>query len=96
MAAIVENPDDAMAVSSTVIIVTSLLGGAFFTFEHTDAWMQWLTGMLPQRSLMALAEGLEQGLPWSDALGPILHIVAMALGAVGSLTTAGRFLEGRY
>lgn len=52
VASTIESPDDGMAVSGSAIIVTSLLGGTFFVFEHTDAFMRFATRLLPQRSIM--------------------------------------------
>lgn len=97
-AATIENPDDAMAVSSTVIIVTSLLGGTFFAFEHDDAFMQWLTRLLPQKSIMAIAEGLEQSVSRAELFAPLLHIVAVSavLCGIGWALCAGRFRRGAY
>lgn len=102
IAATVEDPDDGMAVAAAAIIVTSLLAGAFFAFEHEDAFMKVLTGMLPQKSLLAAAEILERGLPGAETaaqlVGPVAHVVgaALLLVAGGWFVCRRRFRAGAY
>lgn len=98
MASVVENPDDAMAVASSVIVVTSLLGGTFFVFEHDDAFMQIITRLLPQRSLVQIASGIEQGWSSGQLTGMVGHVVAIAfvLLVAGWIICERRFQAGRY
>lgn len=98
MASVIENPDDAMAVASSVIVVTSLLGGTLFVFEHDDAFMQVITRLLPQRSLVQIASGLEQGWSSGQLTGLVGHVVAVAfvLFIAGWIICERRFYAGRY
>lgn len=102
VAATVEDPDDGMAVAAAAIIVTSLLAGAFFAFEHEDAFMKVLTGLLPQKSLLAAAETLERGLPATETVGqlvgPVAHVVgaSLLLVAGGWAVSRRRFRAGAY
>lgn len=110
IAAVIENPDDGMAVASSTIIVTSLLAGSFFAFEHEDAVMQFATGLLPQKGLLDLASILERvvtvgpgtsgvsGSVLGEMAGPVLHVVAVALimCAAGWAVCARRFRAGSY
>lgn len=98
LASLIENPDDGMAVASSVIIVTSLLGGSFFVFEHEDAVMRILTDLLPQTSLMDIAANLERGWSIGQIADPVVHVVAvaLALAVTGWIVCERRFRAGAY
>lgn len=98
VAALVENVDDGMAVASGAIIVTSLLGGTFFVFEHDDALVEWLTRALPQKHVMNIAANFEAGLATLHLLPSGLYVlgVATAFFVAGGLVCVKRLRQGAY
>lgn len=98
VAALVENVDDGMAIASGAIIVTSLLGGTFFVFEHDDALVEWLTRALPQKHVMNIAVNFEAGLATLHLLPSGLYVlgVATAFFVAGGLVCVKRLRQGAY
>ncbi|BFH14263.1 ABC transporter permease [Paenibacillus melissococcoides] len=93
----IDEIDNAVTTASSLILVTSLLSGGFYTVEHEGA-MNALTYWLPQRQYMAAVTSLERGAAYADAVWPLVYVLVLSgiLFAAGALICRRRCQAGRY
>ncbi|WCR28603.1 ABC transporter permease [Paenibacillus thiaminolyticus] len=94
----IDDIDNAVTTASSLILVTSLLSGGFYTIEH-EGWMNVLTYWLPQRHFMAAVTSLERGgAAHGDAIWPALYVFGLCciLFAAGAMICRRRCQAGRY
>ena len=82
--ALIRKSDSANMAGSAIVVLTSVLSGSFYSFEKGNAVLEAVIKVLPQKSLLALANGMETGAAF-HALAPhagyvlILTIALLAL-----------------
>ncbi|CAH8770591.1 ABC transporter permease [Paenibacillus dendritiformis] len=93
----IDEIDNAVTTASSLILVTSLLSGGFYTVEH-EGVMNMLTYWLPQRQYMAAVTSLERGAAYGDAVWPVLYVLVLSgiLFAAGAMICRRRCRAGRY
>lgn len=93
----IDEIDNAVTTASSLILVTSLLSGGFYTVEH-ERVMNMLTYWLPQRQYMAAVTSLERGAAYGDAVWPVLYVLVLSgiLFAAGAIICRRRCRAGRY
>lgn len=93
----IDEIDNAVTTASSLILVTSLLSGGFYTVEH-EGVMNMLTYWLPQRQYMAAVTSLERGAAYGDAVWPVLYVLVLSgiLFAAGAIICRSRCRAGRY
>ncbi|PZM66076.1 ABC transporter permease [Paenibacillus dendritiformis] len=93
----IDEIDNAVTTASSLILVTSLLSGGFYTVEH-EGVMNMLTYWLPQRQYMAAVTSLERGAAYGDAVWPVLYVLVLSgiLFAAGAIICRRRCRAGRY
>lgn len=93
----IDEIDNAVTTASSLILVTSLLSGGFYTVEH-EGVMNMLTYWLPQRQYMAAVTSLERGAAHGDAVWPVLYVLVLSgiLFAAGAIICRRRCRAGRY
>lgn len=93
----IDEIDNAVTTASSLILVTSLLSGGFYTVEH-EGVMNMLTYWLPQRQYMAAVTSLERGAAYGDTVWPVLYVLVLSgiLFAAGAIICRRRCRAGRY
>lgn len=75
--------DSANMTASPLIVLTSILGGTFYTFAHSNQIMNALINVLPQKNFISFVNGLERGslnLHHYQQLGYCLIMIAVLTG----------------
>lgn len=53
--------DSANMTASPLIVLTSILGGTFYSYAHSNQIMNALINVLPQKNFIAFVNGMEKG-----------------------------------
>lgn len=69
--------DSAKMTGNTIIIMTSILAGGFYAFDKGNRALGMLITILPQKSYLLLADGLEQGGTLTTCLFPLVYLLAL-------------------
>lgn len=56
-----KNMDSANMTASPLIVLTSILGGTFYSYAHSNQIMNALINVLPQKNFIAFVNGMEKG-----------------------------------
>lgn len=83
MNALIKNADSANMISSAIVVLTSILGGAFYAFQPQSAMLNRLVEALPQHAILAIAQNLEQGSDMFLHSFDILYVIIWVLGFFG-------------
>ncbi|GIP33193.1 ABC transporter permease [Paenibacillus sp. J2TS4] len=92
-----EHNDNMLVLSGSLIVLTSLLSGSFYSFSP-EGPMKWVTAVLPQKQFLTAVEGLEQHVPVVEWGGSVLYLLILSGGllAAGWLICRRRLADGRY
>ena len=74
-------PDPADMLGSSLIVLTSLFSGAFFSLDRANDVTRVLSSVLPQHQVMELVGSLEQGVVSPVALGSVVAVVLVMVAA---------------
>ncbi|KNF08305.1 ABC-type multidrug transport system, permease component [Gottschalkia purinilytica] len=95
---VVEKMDDVMSLSSSIIVLTSIFSGSFYSINNTNIFLKKLINLLPQKNYLDLAQGIESGKPimnYVPQIGYLLTLVILLYGC-GIIICKRKFNEGRY
>lgn len=97
MTAWIDSADNAMMAAASMIVLTSLLSGSFYTFSH-DGFMKVIVSLLPQKQFLNLVQGLEHRPATADSVRQIGYLLFFSaiLFAAGWTICRRRSKEGRY
>jgi len=98
VSSIVEKVDNVSTAGATIIVLTSLLSGSFYSFNNKNVIFNGFVSLLPQKNFMSLVQGIEQGNSFVNYLPQFSYIIilSLALFVMGSMICKKRFNEGRY
>ncbi|MBU5442312.1 ABC transporter permease [Paenibacillus sp. MSJ-34] len=97
MTAWIDSLDNAMMAAASIIVLTSILSGSFYTFSH-GGLMKVVVSLLPQKQFLNLVQDLEQRTATaagSQQIGYLLVFTAI-LFVAGWAICRRRSKEGRY
>ena len=96
--AFVEKEDNAMTLAGAIIVLTSLLSGAFYTIDHNNWIIKTFNSILPQTFVLRIVQGVEQELLASSYFPEIAYLLltTMLLFTVGLWVCRKRFNRGAY
>ncbi len=96
MSSVMENADNCMTLGSTVVTLTSILAGSFYSFNSGNAMVKNLIGVLPQKSYLNLVQGIEQGKALGAFLPQLGYMLALSilLFALGAVICKRKFNQG--
>ncbi len=96
--ALVEKEDNAMTLAGAIIVLTSLLSGAFYTIEHNNWAIIAINNILPQTHILKIVQGVEQNLQPSLYAFEIVYLLftAIILLMTGLWVCRNRFNQGYY
>lgn len=75
---LIRKPDNANMLGNAVMVLTSVLAGGFYSFSKSNAVVDHILKLLPQKQFMDFAQYLQNGSALSH-MGPLLYVVAFAL-----------------
>ncbi len=98
IAAFVEKEDNAMTLAGAIIVLTSLLSGAFYTVDHTNWIIKAVGSMLPQTHILKIVQGVEQNLHMSLYTLEVAYLIftTLILFSAGLWVCRNRFNQGYY
>ncbi len=70
----IKKPDNANMFGNSILIVTSTLAGAFYSFSKSNALLDNLIHILPQKQFLEFAVNLQNGEEWQH-LFPLVYVV---------------------
>ena len=74
------NKDESAKMTGNIIIIlTSILAGGFFAFDKGNAALEALITVLPQKSYLTVANGIEQHLAWGDYFLSLLYLLGITI-----------------
>lgn len=75
---LIKKPDHANMLGNAVMVLTSILSGSFYSFSKSNAVVDHLLKLLPQKQFMNFAQYLQNGSALSH-MGPLLYVIGFAL-----------------
>lgn len=96
--AYVEKEDNAMTLAGAIIVLTSLLSGAFYTIDHNNLIIKTFNSILPQTFVLRIVQGVEQELLATSYAPEIAYLLLtiVLLFTVGMWVCRSRFNRGAY
>ncbi len=79
---IIPKPDNALMLGNSVIILTSVLSGSFYSFSKNNPLLEHILVFIPQKQFMDFAEYLQNGKQW-DHIGSLLYIIVFSMTLFG-------------
>lgn len=79
MNSIVDNYDNCSSLSCSIIVLTSILAGSFYSFKNDNYIFKALINILPQKQYITLVHGIEQGTSIVSQLFSLTYILLSAL-----------------
>ncbi|HLR34311.1 MAG TPA: ABC transporter permease [Tissierellales bacterium] len=98
MTTIVEKLDNSMALSGTIIVLTSILSGSFNEVQTGNEFIAKVVSLFPQKQYLDMIQGVERGQSiglYMTQIGYLL-ILSVALFGISSILCNIRFRKGRY
>lgn len=77
--AIINKSDSANMLGSAISILTSVLAGSFYSFEKGNTILETVVKVLPQKSYLTLANGLETGAGINSLLPHFIYLLGLTL-----------------
>ncbi len=98
MTAVLENPDNVMALASSIAVLTSILSGSFSAVNTGSSAVNRFIGLIPQKAYLTLVQGLENGKTFTDYLpqAGYMLVLSLAMAGLGVMVCRRRFNAGRY
>ncbi len=96
--ALVEKEDNAMTLAGAVIVLTSLLSGAFYTIDHHNWVLKAFNSILPQTHILKIVQAVELNLQISFYTLEIAYLLltTVLLFTIGLWMCRNKFNQGYY
>ncbi|MGG0824643.1 ABC transporter permease [Paenibacillus turicensis] len=85
-------PDNATMLANSIMILTTILAGSFYSFDQHNKGIEWVVSILPQKHLLSFAGYVEHG----TALAHIGSLIYVIILVGGLLLFATWCLKQRY
>ncbi|WP_368491007.1 ABC transporter permease [Clostridium sp. BJN0013] len=76
---IVKVSDTANMVGSSIVIITTILGGSFYSFEKGNELLEKVIWILPQKDFLSFVQGLETGKTVLEVLPQLIYVIIISL-----------------
>lgn len=98
MCSIIEKEDNAMALSASIIVITSLLSGSFYSFNNSSSIIKFIISIIPQKQYMYMIQGIENGHPLINYMPQFFYVMILAVAFIvaAAKICKRRFNLGRY
>jgi ABC-2 type transport system permease protein len=71
---LIHKPDNASMLANSILILTTILAGSFYSFDKHSKGIEWVVSILPQKHILLFAGYLEQGTVLSH-LGSLIYVI---------------------
>lgn len=71
--------DSAKMVGNTILILTSILSGGFYSFDKGNTALEFVIRILPQKAFLTVAEGLEQSASGLEFFPALFYLVSILI-----------------
>lgn len=95
---VIDDMDNSLMLGSAIITLSSIFAGSFHSFSESNKILDVISNILPQKSYLVLAQGIENGkniLSYKFELSYII-ILILVLFIAGSLITRNNLKKGKY
>lgn len=79
MASLFKDSDRSNMLGSTIIVITTMLSGSFFSFEEGNKWVEYLIQVLPQKRYLEAVANLETGEPFTTIMANISYLLIFTI-----------------
>lgn len=94
----VDDVDNASMLGNSIIMITSILAGSFYSFTDDNKILDSIVKAIPFKGYLTLVQGIENGKSLSNYSGQLTYILALvlALFALGVFITKRNLKTGKY
>lgn len=85
-------PDNATMLANSIMILTTILAGSFYSFDQHSKGIEWVVSILPQKHILSFAGYVEQGTALTH-VGSLIYVIILVGGL---LLLATWSLKQRY
>ena len=71
--------DTANMVGSSIVVLTTVLSGSFYSFEGSNKILESALWILPQKDFLSFVQGLERGTKISSMIPQLAYILILIL-----------------
>ncbi len=98
MSTVIENTDDSAMMSNLIVMLTSILGGSFYSFTNKNRFLDKIINLIPQKQYINLVQGIENKNTILNYCGELSYILvlSMTLFVIGIGICYKRYSEGKY
>ncbi|MDP4182808.1 MAG: ABC transporter permease [Bacillota bacterium] len=96
MCSIIDKGDNSMTMGSSIVTLSSILAGSFYSFRNDNAIMKNIIGIFPQKNYLKLVQGLEHGKALSDLLPQLTYLltISMLMFVIAVIVAKKKFKSG--
>jgi len=96
MGSVMDKTDNCMMMGQSIVILTSILSGSFYSFGDGNVVMRSIIGILPQKGYLNIVQGIEQGKRVTDFLPQLAYLVTLPalLFVLGAVVCKRKFNRG--
>lgn len=76
---IVKVSDTANMMGSSIVVLTTILAGSFYSFENGNKILEKVIWILPQKDFLSFVQGLENGKNIASILPQLLYVIIISL-----------------
>ncbi|EJR55649.1 hypothetical protein IIM_00741 [Bacillus cereus VD107] len=76
---VVNKIDNVVSISSSIIVLTTILSGVFFTVKERGTIFDWIVKAFPQKQYLLFAESIENGNRFVNSVGHLLYIFVITV-----------------
>lgn len=76
---LIHKPDNATMLANSILILTTILAGSFYSFDQHNKGIEWVVSILPQKHLLSFAGYVEHGTA-SAHIGSLIYVIILVGG----------------
>lgn len=98
IASIMDDVDNASMLGNSIIMITSVLAGSFYSFTNNNKIFNSIVKAIPFKGYMTLVQGIENGKSLSNYYGELTYIlvISLILFIIGTFVTKRNLNTGKY
>lgn len=95
---LMDDVDNAAMLGNAIIMIASILSGSFYSFTDDNKILDTLVSVIPFKSYLTLAQGIENGNKLTNYYGQLFYILAviLVLFSLGTFITKRNLKTGKY
>lgn len=76
---LIHKPDNATMLANSILILTTILAGSFYSFDQHNKGIEWVVSILPQKHLLSFAGYVEHGTAF-EHIGSLIYVIILVGG----------------